>query len=184
VSGSAGPGRDGRGRDGSGRDGPGNEGGGRGDGGHADGGHTDGRRADGGQADSGRDEGGRDEGGGHLRRLFRAARRQPLVAALAVLALVLTLAFALRLALGPAPGARDPDLAGWMPLGYVAQTWDIPREVLAEALGLEPGAAPRRSLRSLADDRGEPVEALLARIAAAIAAHRAAAPRPTPSCPS
>lgn len=99
-----------------------------------------------------------------------------MVAAVLALALGLVLVFALRLALGPDPNARDPQIAGWMPVGYVARTWDIPPPVLAEALGLPPGSAPRRSLRSLAEDRGEPVEALIARLHAAIAAHRAGGP--------
>jgi len=111
-----------------------------------------------------------------LRRLAGAARGHPVIALTLGLALVLALGFALRLAFGPSPHDRDPELAGWMPVGYVAQTWNIPREVLAEALGLEPGAAPRRSLRSLAEDRGETLESLLARIEAAITAHRAAPP--------
>jgi hypothetical protein len=111
-----------------------------------------------------------------LSRLAGAARHHPLIAAILAVALVLALGFALRLAFGPSPDARDPDLAGWMPLGYVAHTWDIPRDVLAQALGLEPGATPRRNLRRLAEERGEPLDRLLARVEAAILAHRGTAP--------
>lgn len=96
------------------------------------------------------------------------------------LALVLVLAFGVRVATGWLGwrGQSDPPLADWMPMGYVARSWDIPREVLAEALGIPPGSAPRRTLAQIAADRGETPEALIARIEAAIAAHRAAAPAP------
>lgn len=89
-------------------------------------------------------------------------------------ACLLVVVFAIRLTFGAWYWSSHADQAieGWMPVGYVARSWDVPRPVLAEAIGLAPGDAPRRSLSAIAAERGEPVEALIARLEAAIAAHR------------
>lgn len=101
--------------------------------------------------------------------------RHPLLAAGFALALVLTLVFAVRLGLGALhwSAARDATIEGWMPVGHVARSWDVPRETLAEAIGIDPGSAPRQSLARIAATRGESLEAVIARIEAAIAAARA-----------
>jgi hypothetical protein len=110
-------------------------------------------------------------------RLPRRVLRRPWLTAGFVAALALTLVFVLRLALGALHWSEMPDaqIEGWMPVGMVAQSWDVPRDLLAEAIGIPPGTAPRRSLAWIAEARGEDVDALIARIEAAIASHRAAA---------
>lgn len=89
-------------------------------------------------------------------------------------AAVLVAVFAIRLGLGALHWSTDADrsVEGWMSVGYVAQVWDVPRPVLAEAIGIEQGDAPRQSISRIAWTRGETVPALIARIEAAIAAHR------------
>ena len=74
------------------------------------------------------------------------------------------------------PANRDRAIAGWMPPGYVAKSWDVPREVITGALGGgETGAGPR-NLDRIARDQGRTVEELAADIEAAIAAYRAVTP--------
>ncbi len=97
-----------------------------------------------------------------------------------VLALVLVLLFGLRLIVAAhywsQPAHTDRPIEGWMPVGYVAMSWDVPREVLAETLGIEPGSQAHKSLATLASERGVGVEVLTAQLLAAIAAHREGAP--------
>lgn len=91
-----------------------------------------------------------------------------------VVALGLTLFFGARLTLGAIywSNHRDQPIEGWMPLRYVGRSWSVPPEVIAEALGIEPGTLPRRSLSQIARDRGIPEAELIARIIAAIAQAR------------
>jgi hypothetical protein len=97
-----------------------------------------------------------------------------------VLALALTLFFAVR-TIGSAiywndPQNQDRPPEGWMPLGYVARSWDVPRDMLAHEVGLRPGTEPRRNLDLIARDEGIPLETLIARILTVIDAHRASNP--------
>lgn len=93
------------------------------------------------------------------------------------LALVLALAFALRLGVSVIYWGANQSrpIEPWMPVGYVARSWDVPREALAEALDLEPGALPHASIQRIASQRNEPVADVIARLEAAVAAHRAEA---------
>jgi len=95
-----------------------------------------------------------------------------------VLALALTLFFAVRTVVSAVywsnPANRDQPLQGWMPLGYVARSWDVPREVLGEALSITPDGAPRRNLEMIADQEGVPLNELIARLTTAITTFREA----------
>ena len=72
-------------------------------------------------------------------------------------------------------GHRDETIAGWMTPRYVAMSWDVPPEVVGEALALAPDGSGRRiTLADLAAERGMSVEALGAEVAVAIAQYRAA----------
>ena len=71
------------------------------------------------------------------------------------------------------PARRDAVIEGWQTAGYVAMSWDVPRSVVAEALGLAEGAAPRRSLDDIARAEGVPVETLIGDLERAIADYRA-----------
>ena len=59
---------------------------------------------------------------------------------------------------------------------YIAHSWDIPRDVMIEELGFAPGNDGPQPLSAIAAERGEPVDVLISRIEAAIAAHRAEKP--------
>ena len=62
-------------------------------------------------------------------------------------------------------------IAGWMTPRYVAHAWQVPPEVIADALGLERDGTGRRvSLEQLAAERGVSVGELAAAIEVAIAA--------------
>lgn len=111
-----------------------------------------------------------------LRRIRQFWRRHPWrLSGFAIMAVV-TLFLALRIGLATlywsSPTSHEMAIEGWMPVGYIAQSWDIPRETLAEALGIEPGSAPRRSLASIAAEQGVSVDELKTRISLAIARHR------------
>ncbi len=72
------------------------------------------------------------------------------------------------------PSHRDQAVAPWMTTWYVANSWDLPRGVVADALGLEIGAARGVVLGDLAAARGVTLAQLTAQIQAAAAAFRAA----------
>ena len=59
-----------------------------------------------------------------------------------------------------------------MPLGYVARSWDVPRDVLATALNLPVGEQPRRNLELIAEDIGISFDDLTLRTQRAIEAYR------------
>lgn len=92
------------------------------------------------------------------------------------LALGFTLIFAAKMLLwarDERDGAAVLPVAGWMPIGFLARSRDIPREVLLEAAGIEPGERARLTLAGIARQNGEPLEALVIRIEASIASWQA-----------
>ena len=96
------------------------------------------------------------------------ARHRLLVLAFG-LAVLLTLFFALRLALAtlywsdPAHLQQPPER--WMTPGYVARSWQVSPQALATALGLEPDAAPRgQTLDDIAAAQGRRVDTLIAEL--------------------
>lgn len=97
--------------------------------------------------------------------------RRPWLIAGFVFALVLSGFFAFRLIVSTSYWSdnRDRPIEGWMPIGYIAQSWDVQRDTLARAINLEPGAFQHKSLAHIAEERGEPVEVLITRIESAIA---------------
>lgn len=109
-----------------------------------------------------------------LKRIWKAA---PLATALLLAALAVTVFFAVRLTLGwiywADPAHRDQQIADWMTPRYVALSWQVPPEVVAEALGLSPHQGRPQSLEAIAQARGERPEALIQAIEAAIARYRA-----------
>ena len=75
----------------------------------------------------------------------------------------------------PSLGAAGA-IEGWMPLGYVARSWNVPRDVLRTAAGLGPEDTTRRNLDLIAQDRHVPLPQLIATIESAIAGWRAENP--------
>ena len=102
--------------------------------------------------------------------------RKALIAAF-VLAVALCLFFAGRLIVGAvywsdAAHIEQP-VAGWMRLGYVARSWNVPREDLLEALDLPASGLRATSLERIAQDSGVPLPVLIERVEAAIERLRA-----------
>lgn len=94
-----------------------------------------------------------------------------------VLALAVMLFFALRTAMfwiyWADPAHRNQTIEPWMTPRYIAHSWDVPPPVVGDALGLEPGG-PRITMADVAAREGIGFETLVARVMAAILAHRAA----------
>ncbi|MCA2010939.1 hypothetical protein LCM17_05540 [Cereibacter sphaeroides] len=99
-----------------------------------------------------------------------------------VAALLLTLFFGVKLALGAFywsdPAHQDQALEGWMPLGYVGRSWDVPREAMMQIAGVDPEGRPRRNLEKIAEDQGIPLATLITRIETGITEWRAEQPQP------
>ncbi len=74
------------------------------------------------------------------------------------------------------PAHRDAEIAGWMTPRYVAHSWRLPPDLVAETLGLDRRTGPPPTLADVAKERGVTVGELAARIEAAAEAHRAADP--------
>lgn len=92
------------------------------------------------------------------------------------LALIGTLYFGIRVAMGAFywsdPAHQDQAIEGWMPLGYVGRSWNVPREVMVEIAGITPEGRPRRSLEMIARDENIPLPVLIERIRTGIAQWR------------
>jgi len=75
-----------------------------------------------------------------------------------VLAAVLTLFFAVRAVMFAVfwmdPHRDRHPVEPWMTPRYIVQTYDIPREILAETLQLNAGDSPKKPLDALARERG------------------------------
>lgn len=113
-----------------------------------------------------------------MRRLLTVFRTHPFLSAGLTLALAATLFFAVRAAMFAVywadPAHRDQPIQGWMTPRYVAMSWDLPPEVLREALGpAMPEPGERRTLAEIAADTGIPLPRLAEQIEAAAEAHHA-----------
>lgn len=85
-----------------------------------------------------------------------------------VLAAALTLFFAVRAAMFAVfwldPHRDRHPVEPWMTPRYIVRTYDIPREVLAEALQLDEGDNPKMPLETLAKEHAIPVETLVSAV--------------------
>jgi hypothetical protein len=71
------------------------------------------------------------------------------------------------------PRHRDVALQGWMTPHYLELSYDVPRQVIDEALGLdETDRETRLRLRSIALDRDMTMPEITERVRAAVDAHR------------
>ncbi|MDM7923528.1 MAG: hypothetical protein QUS14_14615 [Pyrinomonadaceae bacterium] len=73
---------------------------------------------------------------------------------------------------------RDEPIAGWMRVGFVANSYHVPLPELNKAIGLPPELRDRRPLKKIAEDQGRPFEELKAELERAIAEFRKAHPPP------
>lgn len=113
-----------------------------------------------------------------VKRLWRAAPLATLVLALALAAAAFFGARTVAAAIyWHDPAHREQPIAGWMPPGYVARSWHVPREVVLDAIGAPEMHKPT-SLAELARRQGQPLDTLIGEIDTAIAAYRATHPGP------
>jgi hypothetical protein len=112
-----------------------------------------------------------------MRRLWREA---PFLTAGLTVALLVAAVFAFRLVSGMLywedPRHQDMPIAAWMSPRFVAMSWNVPREVVIEALQMVPDGEGPRPLERMAAERGVPVQVLIDDLEAAIAAWRVAHP--------
>ena len=74
------------------------------------------------------------------------------------------------------PAHRDQQIAGWMTPRYVALSWDIPREVMIDLVGLPRGEGRPQSIAQIAAELGLTTEAFIDRLETGIAAYRSGLP--------
>ncbi len=106
-------------------------------------------------------------------KMRRVIRLHPLAAALFGVATLAALIFAVRTVVFAVywsdPAHRDVAPRPWMTPRYIAMSWDLPPEDIAEALKLEPPLPHRPTLADIARQRGIPVEQLIAELTAYLA---------------
>ena len=73
---------------------------------------------------------------------------------------------------------RDEPIAGWMRVGWVANSYHVPPPVLQTAIGLPPDVPDRRPLGKIAEDQGRSFDELKSDLETAIAEFRANRPSP------
>lgn len=97
---------------------------------------------------------------------------------LLVLAIVAMLFFGIRLSMMAGvwhdqPTLQDP-ISGWMTPRYVSRSWQVPPDIVATALALEPDGNGRRvTLAELAAEQGVDLDTLIGTLTAAVAAYQA-----------
>lgn len=74
------------------------------------------------------------------------------------------------------PAHRNAELEGWMTPGYVARSWDVPRDFVLETLGIASDGRFRDSLNAIAAERGVTAGELIEQLEPAIADWRARNP--------
>ncbi|MDP4031489.1 MAG: hypothetical protein Q8P60_01315 [Pseudorhodobacter sp.] len=105
----------------------------------------------------------------------RLWQKHPLLILAFGLAMVLTLVFSVRVAMF-APHWRGSDIAaqpiqGWMTPRLIMHAYDVPPEIVAQALAIPEHSNLRLPLSELAKTRGVTVDTLLVTLNAAIAAY-------------
>jgi hypothetical protein len=114
--------------------------------------------------------------------MIRLWRQRPVLTSAFALACAVTLFFAGSLVYHAVywAGHRNVDLKGWMTVGYIARSWDIPAPEL-DALANLPGPKIKghpQPLAEIARDRGVPVAQVIDEVNAAIAMIKARHARP------
>ena len=113
-----------------------------------------------------------------MRKLIRSFKAHPILTPAFLLAAILTILFTIRTVVFTIywanPAHQDQAIEPWMTVRYVAHSWDLPPNVLAQALGLSPDGRQRLSLQEIAKRDGVSLDELTRRIAAAAKALREA----------
>ena len=92
------------------------------------------------------------------------------------LALALTLLFAVRLTMGVIywSAHHEEPIRPWMPVGYVAKSWDLNPRVIDQTAGLPPPEEGHLfTLQEIADKRAVPVSTIIKQVEDAVAKLRA-----------
>ena len=105
-------------------------------------------------------------------------RRLPWLRIAFGLALIATLVFGARLVTQAVywndPRHQDQAIEGWMRLGYVARSWDVPPEILRDATGLPLAQTGGRTLDDIAQRLEVSLPELIETLQRAIDGHREA----------
>jgi len=108
-----------------------------------------------------------------MKALVKLWKDHKLAATAFVAALVVALFFAARLAYFTVywsdPAHLKQPIEDWMTVGYVARSYGIPRDQLAEAIAVKPTPGQRRTLADIATERGVDTDTLKAELRQAIA---------------
>ncbi|HDZ74839.1 MAG TPA: hypothetical protein ENH55_19115 [Aurantimonas coralicida] len=70
------------------------------------------------------------------------------------------------------PAHYEQTIEGWMPVRYVARSWDVPPKVLEEALDLRTEEGRRLTIAEIAAERGVSVDQIAGRLRTAIMTYR------------
>ena len=123
--------------------------------------------------------------------LARLWREQRVVLVAFVLALGLTGVFGGRIVVRAvywaSPGHLQQDPEPWMTPAYIARSWQLPNAAVDAIVGFDPAqydGKRRPSLARIARGRGEPVEALIADLRAALPGLQAQLERADPDAPA
>ncbi|MBO3760410.1 hypothetical protein J5J10_07560 [Ciceribacter sp. L1K23] len=100
------------------------------------------------------------------------SRKHPLLFSAFVVSSVVALVFAGRFLYQVAywQTHQNETVRPWMTIGYVARSWQVDPEELAEAVQLPFRRGKRQRLEDLAQEKGVPVEALIADVDQAVRA--------------
>lgn len=111
-----------------------------------------------------------------MRKFINLFRAHPVLTPAFLLAATLTVLFAIRTIAFTIywadPAHRDRAIEPWMTPRYVAQSWDLPPEAVAAAIGIEPGSARRHSFAEISATTGLSLEEMEARIRTAAQENR------------
>lgn len=117
--------------------------------------------------------------------MFRWNRRTILIVAIALVGL-----FTINFAVRTVQHARrfharaDEPIQSWMNIPYIAHSYHVPPQVIADALGIPPGTRDPRPLREIAATQGRSVDELVSDIMAAINRFRPPPPPQPDAAPS
>lgn len=108
-----------------------------------------------------------------MKALLKLWKDHRIAATAFIVALVVALFFAARLAYfmiyWSDPAHRNQPIEDWMTVGYVARSYGVPRDQLAEAIAVKPSPGQRRTLADIAAERGVDTDTLKAELRQAIA---------------
>lgn len=108
-----------------------------------------------------------------MKTLLKLWKDHKLAATAFIVALIVALFFAARLGYffiyWSDPAHRNQPIEDWMTLGYVARSYDVPRDKLAAAIGITPQPGQRKTLTDIAAERGVGTDALKTELRQAIA---------------